>query len=339
MIDPNNLLFPAFFGLAFMPILILNGVLLIGWMLLKPKFALINVAVIALSWSTVVKHIQWGNDSAVDAEESFEVMSFNVRLFDLYNWKGNEATRNEILDYLSATKSDIHCFQEFFNSNKNSYFNTLDTLMDQKVGTDVHEEFTAILHDGMSKFGIATLSQAPIIHRERIHLDTAMNNIAIFSDVLMNGDTIRIFNIHLASVHLSGLEKDINTHLETNDQEGQLKDLQIISQRLATGFKRRAKQAKVIRAAIDASPHPVIVMGDFNDTPASYAYHVLSEGLQDAFVAQGSGIGSTYIGLYPMLRIDFILVDPALRITTFNTESVTLSDHRPIRAKIALPNA
>lgn len=336
LVDPNTFLFPAFFGLAFLPIFLLNVVLLLGWLMLKPKFALINVAVIALSWSTVAKHLQFFNESTEPDSASFEVMSFNVRLFDLYNWKGNESTRNEILDYLSETKSDVHCFQEFFNSNKNSYFNTLDTLLDHEVGTEVHEEFTAILHEGMSKFGIATLSKAPILHRERIHLDTAMNNIAIFSDILIGKDTLRFFNIHLASVHLSGLEKDINKHLETNDQEGQLKDLQIISQRLANGFKRRAKQAKVIREAIDASPHPVIVTGDFNDTPASFAYNILSEGLQDAYVVQGNGVGSTYIGLYPMLRIDFILVDPRLTVNAFSTEKVTLSDHRPIRATISL---
>lgn len=279
-------------------------------------------------------HMQWPVPKQVQGEKSIDIMSFNVRLFDLYNWKGNKDTRNEILKYLNANSADLYCFQEFFNTNQNSYFNTLDTILKSGIGPNVHDEYTAILHDGKSKFGIATLSAYPIINKKIVPLDTAMNNIAIYSDIIVEEETLRVFNIHLASVHLSGLENNINKHLESNDQKGQMEDVVLISNRLASGFKRRAKQADVIKTYIDASPYPVIVVGDFNDTPASYAYHRISEGLLDAFESNGSWIGSTYIGLYPMLRIDFILVDPRLEILSFKTEHIELSDHKPIQAAL-----
>ena len=330
LIDPNTLLFPAFFGLAFMPLLIMNLMLLFAWLMIKPSFSLINLLVIALSWNSIDRHIQFIPEQQTHGQNDLKIMSFNVRLFDLYNWKGNTETRNEILEYMESENADVHCFQEYFSSTDKSYFNTTDTLLKAAFAREIHDDYTAILHQGKNRFGIATLSSPKVINRAKIPLDTAMHNIAIYSDVLFNQDTIRIFNVHLASVHLSGLEQEINEHLENNDQEGQLKDLQRILNRLSSGFKRRAKQAHVIKQYVQNSPHPVVVCGDLNDTPASYAYSELSEGLQDAFRVKGRGIGSTYIGIYPMLRIDFILVDPSLDIHAFETSKVSLSDHRPL---------
>jgi endonuclease/exonuclease/phosphatase family metal-dependent hydrolase len=337
LVDPDIMLIPAFFGLSFLPIFLINVGFVVFWSLSKPKYAVIGLAALIFTWVAPKKHINFWPSKSIVNEASFDVMSFNVRLFDLYNWGGNKQTRNEILTYLQEKNPPIICFQEFFNTNDPAYFNTLDTIVKTIDARNVHEDYTAIMHYGKSKFGIATFSKYPIIHKAHIPLDTAANNVAIFTDVLVNGDTIRVFNIHLASIYISGLEKDLSKHIENNDQDGQLKDLKLMASRIAGGFKRRANQAEVIRTYIDASPYPVIVCGDLNDTPASYSYHLLSEGLNDAFCEKGFvGLGSTYIGLIPGLRIDFILIDPRLSVDAFSSESVSLSDHRPIIATLSV---
>lgn len=335
-VDPNYFLFPAFFGLAFLPLLVLNVLFLLFWLLTRSKKVWASALIIVLSFPTIQRHFQLPPLSG-QQQGSFDVLSFNVRLFDLYNWSENRQTRNRILDYIRSTDAEIICLQEFFNSDDPRYFNTLDTLREVQKAKNYHEEFTAILHDGLSKFGIATITSYPIVHRGRIPLDTKSgHNIAIYSDLLIGEDTVRVFNLHLASVHLSAMEKDISEHIERNDQQKQWNDLKTLIRKLAGGFKRRSDQAEIIAGYIRESPHPVIVCGDFNDTPASYCYSLLSDDLEDSFCEKGSGLGTSYIGFFPSLRIDYLLHSEALELHSFSTEPVKLSDHRPLLGSFTL---
>ena len=120
-----------------------------------------------------------------------------------------------------------------------------------------------------------------------------------------------------------------NPTLETEELK---KNVLSIGKRLKNSFSKRAVQVEAIKIHINKSPYPVILCGDFNDTPNSYAYHKLSNGLKDAFVEQGVGLGRSYNGNFPSLRIDYILYSPELNIHSFNTKNVKLSDHFPILA-------
>src|SRR5690606_20357235 len=98
------------------------------------------------------------------------------------------------------------------------------------------------------------------------------------------------------------------------------------------GFKMRARQVEAISALIKESPYPVIVCGDLNDTPASYSYKQLKQGLHDAFVRSGKGIGQTFINKLPALRIDYILHDKGFESYNFETHNYRMSDHLPVSA-------
>lgn len=336
LIDPNVFLIPAFLGLAFLPLLAINLGFIVFWLFIKPRRGFVGLTTIALSWGTFSKHIQLTSPASSQDEASTGIMSFNARLFDLYNWGGNKETRNEIFDYLKQEDPDIICFQEFFHTNDPTYFNTLDTMVQFLSASKVHDHYTSILHYGKSKFGIATFSKYPILDRQVIPLDTAANNAAICTDLIIGKDTVRIYNIHLASVYISSIQQELSDHIEQNDPDGQLRDAEIITKRLSAGFKRRARQSQVIKAHMEASPYPIILCGDLNDTPGSYAYAELSRGLNDAFVEAGQGIGATYLGMFPGLRIDFILVDPELQLNGFKTEDKKLSDHKPLIADVSI---
>lgn len=88
---------------------------------------------------------------------------------------------------------------------------------------------------------------------------------------------------------------------------------------------------------IDKSPYPVIVCGDFNDVPNSYAYCKIGDRLQNAFVEKGSGIGRTFSNISPTLRIDNIFTDKIFTISQFTRVRNNLSDHFPIIADVSLP--
>jgi endonuclease/exonuclease/phosphatase (EEP) superfamily protein YafD len=107
-------------------------------------------------------------------------------------------------------------------------------------------------------------------------------------------------------------------------------EIRAIGSRLKTAFALRAEQAKVIANYISDSPYMVIVMGDFNDTPQSYAYRKIRRGNTDAFRKAGRGFGNTYRGELPSFRIDYIMHDEALVPYDFKRIKIDYSDHFPI---------
>lgn len=329
-IDPNVTAIPALFGMAFLPLFALNLLFFIAWFFWKRVFIVFSGAILLISLGTFRQHVHFELFDGEPQQGDVKLASYNVRLFDLYNWKSNKQTRDSILTYLDSLDADILCLQEFFKSNDNKHFNTLDTLVQIQRANQVHEEYCAITHKGFQQFGMATLSAYPIVESQRINLIDTKHNMAMWTDIQIGDDTVRVFNMHLASVRISALTENISEHIDKDDREGQYKDALKLIDLLQHAFRKRADQVKIVRRAINASPHPVIVCGDMNDTPGSFAYHEISKGLEDAFLHYGRGTGSTYIGFYPSFRIDYMLFSPELNITDFSTEELELSDHRPI---------
>ena len=87
---------------------------------------------------------------------------------------------------------------------------------------------------------------------------------------------------------------------------------------------------------MNESPYKVIICGDFNDVPNSYAYNTIGKGLKNAYAEKGSGIGRTFASISPTLRIDNIFVDKKLQVEQFARIKKKLSDHFPIIADVTL---
>jgi len=321
----------AFFGLAYPILLVINFLFGVYWLVTFKRQLLLSLIVIGCGWSQLTNFIQLGG--AQKQEQGFKVMSYNVRLFDLYNWSNNKQTRNKIFDLIDNQNADIICIQEFFYSEETEYFNTLDTLISFQKAKNYHTWYTTtkLKHN----FGIATLTKFPILNRGKVHLTDAGNNICIYTDMLINNDTIRIYNMHLASVHLAKENYKFIENINNQETDEQIDGSKKIVSLLKEAFIKRSIQANVISEHIKQSPYKVVVCGDFNDTPSSYAYRTISNDLCDSFKESGAGIGITYNGSIPIYRIDYILHDRALRSSSFNTISKDLSDHYPITSMIS----
>ena len=92
---------------------------------------------------------------------------------------------------------------------------------------------------------------------------------------------------------------------------------------------QRAKQAKDIASLVNATETPVILCGDFNDTPGTFTYETLKGNLQDGFL-------STYRGLHNLLRIDYLFHSPSLLALKYGTMSYDMSDHNPVYLEVGL---
>ncbi len=154
----------------------------------------------------------------------------------------------------------------------------------------------------------------------------------IFTDIVVDMDTFRIYNNHLQSFRLRRVEGTLLSELAGEEQRGSMNNIQGIYSSLTQGFATRALQVDRVRRHIETSPYPVIVTGDFNDTPTSYTYRTMRRGLKDAFVEAGYGAGFTYRGKYPPNRIDYILYNEEMYCSDFDIVKARYSDHYPIIA-------
>jgi endonuclease/exonuclease/phosphatase family metal-dependent hydrolase len=152
----------------------------------------------------------------------------------------------------------------------------------------------------------------------------------------MDKDTFRVYNCHLQSIQLNHEHYQFMDSLKFRYDNQQIEEIKDISFRLRDAFIKRAAQADIIAAHLSSCPHPVIICGDFNDTPVSYTYRTIKDGLQDAFSGSGWGLGRTYNGKFPSFRIDYILHSESIEALFFSREKVKLSDHFPIISYLKL---
>jgi endonuclease/exonuclease/phosphatase family metal-dependent hydrolase len=328
----------AFFGISYPLLLILNLLFVIYWLLRWNLKFIYSAAAILLGLNILNGFVQFNlrptPQPVLNAKHKLKIMSFNTKLFDLYNWSHNLETRSKIFDLLKSESSDIVCMQEFYNSDKGRFRN-LDTLVKFQHANYSHVEYQVTLR-GTDHWGMATFSSYPIVNRGHIDFNTFGNNSCMYTDIKIDDDTIRVYNVHLQSMHFSNNDYKFMEALMDIKDVSELEGSRSILRRLKWAFRRRAGQADIIEDHISSCRYPVVVCGDFNDTPASYTYHTLRNGMDDAFLVSGNGFGRTYYGKFPSFRIDYILHSKNILSWNFKTIISELSDHYPITCTIAL---
>ncbi|MBA3665322.1 MAG: endonuclease/exonuclease/phosphatase family protein [Bacteroidetes bacterium] len=330
-ISPLLFWLPAFFGLAFPYLFLLNLLFIIYWFIqFKHPFVFGLIAAL-LSVTTAYRYVQFSSDESASAK-SIKVTSYNCMLFDLYNWSKNKEARSSILGSLSDINPDILCLQEFYTSEEPGDYNNIDTVKKMFGISNYHVEFTTTLR-GFDHWGIATFSKYPIVNQGKIIFNTRTNNICIFTDVLVNHDTIRVYNLHLQSISFSKQDnKFLEDVISDKDAEDEMEKSKNILRRLKRAFVKRTRQVEMIALHMKTCRHRIILCGDFNDTAASFAYQKLSGNLKDAFIEKGNGFGRTYAGKWPQFRIDYILHDKRLKCLKYQRYEETFTDHFPITA-------
>jgi len=342
-ISPERFPYLAFFGIAYGFFLVTNLGFVIFWLLVKKRLALISTGAILIGFNFLASYIQLLPDFS-DKEissQALKVVSQNVKLFGWYNWSENIAHRDQMIRKLELSEGDIFCFQEYFHNSSPDIFETKELLKLTLKAPYVYDEYTSTV--GTSQhYGIATFSKFPIVNKGKIDFKSERNNnMCIYIDVLANGDTIRVYNIHAASIRFS---KSEYAFIEKINEDRQEADVEIdealgIAERLASAYTRRAKQIDLVKTHSLQSPHPVVICGDFNDTPVSYAYGTISKGLVDTFKDSGGiGIGSTYLGAFPSFRIDYIFHSPELLSARYERFEESISDHNAISTLIWSPD-
>ncbi len=333
-VSPENFWFIAFFGLAYPLFVILNILFVIYWAAQFKKRALYSLIIIFSGWMQLHAYFQVNFNHGGADKHKIKVMSYNVKVFDLYNWSKNIETRDNMFNLINDEHTDIMCLQEFF-SRDSSKLNNLDSMLTFRNTRYAHVEYTTTVKR-IHHWGIATFSNYPIIKKGKITFDTKSNNLCIYTDVVIAKDTVRIYNMHLQSIHFDYEDYQFVEDVMNNKETEEIEKSKNILKRIKRAFVKRARQSDIVASHIASSPYPVIICGDFNDTPASYTYTTIRQKLKDSFIESGNGFGRTYVGKFPSFRIDYILHSREFNSYDFQTVRQELSDHYPVTCTIEL---
>ena len=342
LFNPKYFWFIGFLTLTSFYFLLVLAAFIFFWLLIKPRRALISAAALLLAYIPIKNIIPYRlshSFSNTKKENALRIMTWNVAQFNIMEDKNHPDIKRQMFELINGYQPDIACFQEMVAEDSTvKNHGHMDVFL-QKLNFKNYfysynskEDFWGYAH-----FGIIIFSKYPIINKQTVGFyPNDYNSIFQYVDIVKGEDTIRVFNIHLQSLRFSKSNLKYIDKPTVEDENAAIKESKNIISKFKKGFLKRQVQADRIRAEIDKSPYPVIVTGDFNDVPNSYAYYTIGKGLNNAFVEKGSGLGRTFSGISPVLRIDNIFVDKKMDVLQFNLVKKKLSDHFPIMADVEM---
>jgi len=320
-IDPAFMPLPYFFGLYYIPIFALNAALLLVGLIKMRPYLIVTLVAMLPSLLFADLFIKFGEEEKSVVGDEVKVMTYNVGRLNAASKGMNRAQAlTKICEFAAREAPDILCLQEFYTSDTTTVHQLLKYL-----------PYRCYYFYGANKnfSGNITFSRYPIVDKGAITFKDT-HNLCIWSDLRINDVQVRVYNGHLQSNGLS-----FTNIIKRMAKKGQFTDeVKTMHERLASRNVQRSEQVNTIHDHMAACTSPTMLCGDFNDTPMSYTYHRLASGHKDSFVDGGSGFSATYSVLWPLLRIDYILVPENVSCDRTHTTRVPFSDHYPVSTLI-----
>ena len=305
-----------------LPLLIaINIVLLIYWLIRRKwLYALIPVITVACCIPYIGTLIQFGSvDKNAEAEKGLKIATYNVAAF------GRETSgflAQDILAQMRRHKVDILCLQEY---NENS---------GDKKNSESYKDYFPYMATGRAD--MVVFSRYPIKESKTILFDDS-NQSAMWADIDVNGQEIRVFNVHLQTTGINGtLHRASKLQAQNPYSDYSVSNSRVLNAIFGNymlGMMFRAGQAITIANEKHATKKPSILCGDFNDVPYSFVYNTMLGDMVDGFKECGAGWMYTFRGR-KAVRIDYIFHDSFFKGLTYYKEDLTTSDHLPVFMKV-----
>lgn len=303
----------------FMPLFfILNGLFFVYWAIQFKKRMIMSGLVLLMGITFINKFYKFSAKEFPEDEKDFTVMSYNVRLFNLFEWLDRDDVPEEILNFINDKNPDLLCIQEYSTS--------------ANIDLKVYRHKYILMEGNKIKTGQAIFSKFPIIDQGNIVFPNSNNNV-IFADIKKGKDIIRVYNMHLQSIKISPDVNEISENIDGINKEKS----QMLFIRISKAFKQQQQQAEIFKEHKKDCEYPIIICGDMNNSAFSYVYRNIKGKLKDSFEEAGKGFGETYKFRYYPARIDYIFADEEMTVKKFESfAEFENSDHYPIMAKLAL---
>ncbi len=308
-LPPKNFPTLSLLSLAVSLLIIVNILFAIYWALQLRRRFFISFTVLFISYFYFNVFYEISPEGDVSQyKNTLNVLSYNVRLFNAYEKNPKTDASQIISEILFEETPDVVCVQEYYKPNK----------IDFSAYPFQYIHFKS----EKAKLGHAIFSKYPLINTGGFDFEDTYNN-TLYADVVKGKDTLRIYSVHLQSL---GIIPRVSFLQESDNEK--------LRKRVASAFKKQQSQVEAILEHKQKTSHPVMICGDLNNTPFSYSYRKLKDGMQDAFRERGNGLGTTFkFEKFPM-RIDYIFASEGLDIISFDTMEKTFSDHYAVWATV-----
>lgn len=324
-VRPSHFIWFSLLSYGFVLLVLLNVAFALVWLFFGKKEFLLSVAAIALRFALIPGFYQTGGCSQSE-EESLRLLTFNVHHFhgrdfvaDVTDLNVIDSNAHQFFDIVDSLHPQLLCMEEFTQKAHNTDVGGALEARGYRYG--------ACATPRTSKYGVVLYSKLPIVAVSHIDSSSKMS-----VDVKWGEDTLRLFCLHLDSYQLNEDDYKEIDHISHGDV--QKDSIRGTLSKFKQTILLHEEEWDVLRPLIEESPYPVILAGDFNDTPASYIYRkMIKMGLQDSFKEQGSGLCTTYHGKFPAFRIDYIMHSAVLDCLAYRRVKSDISDHYPVFAQ------
>lgn len=311
----------ALLGLAF-PFCLASVLIMavICFLCFHPRLIWIGVFGIACCYGSIRNYFPLNIPSPAP-KGCLKVMSFNTLSYG--NCVRDERGRNVVMEYILANRPDIIAVQEGFFLDLESIDLTVERA--KQAGYEFQMAVVGISHVGL-------YSRLPIVRHDTVCHSVA-NGAAAYYLLDKRRDTLIVINAHLQSIGLSAQERKTFSQIaEKPESFEKTSGKKALLDKITASSRLRALQADTIARYIERhKDKPLILMGDFNDTPISYARQRASNGLIDTYRTAGNGLGRSFAKDKMIVRIDHIFCSNHFKpYATRVDNSFGLSDHYPI---------
>ena len=307
----------AIFSVLVSPLIVLNIIFAIYWLIRLRRQFLVSTLVLVIAYFHFNPFFEFsseGNESEYNS--SLKILSYNVHLMNAYEENPTHDVQKIFSALLGDKQPEVVFIQEYYRDSKLKFPDYPYQFIHFKEFRNKNGDLK------ISVLGHAILSKYPLLNTGAFDFPKTYNN-TLYADVVKGKDTVRIYNLHLKSL---GILPSVSSLQDGNKEK--------LLQRMSHAFVGQQEHLEEILKHKNTSPHPVILGGDFNNTPFSYAYRMIDKEMKDAFVERGNGLGTTYLfDSYPM-RIDYIFVSEGLDVLQFETTTNTFSDHYPVSTTV-----
>ncbi len=296
--------------------LVVNVLFFMYWLLQFKKYIFVSGLVLLLGITFINKFYNLKPTTLPKSEKEFTIMSYNVRLFNKFNWNKKANIPTKIAEFVTEKNPDILCIQEYSNLEKTQFSNY---------------KYKHVFKEGKNIIvGNAIFSKYKIIDKGVINFPNSTNN-AVYADIIKDKDTLRIYSMHLQSIKIS---TDIEEEEIQKMNESKTK---YIFRKISSAFTKQQEQALLLKQHYTDCKYKKIICGDMNNSAFSFVYRTIKGSMQDAFESNGEGFGKTYNFKYYPARIDYIFADKNIQINSFETlNDFYNSDHFPLISRLEI---
>ncbi len=328
MLDPRSWPVMTTAGYAFPLFALANLGMIVIWMFISKKHILVPFLGFVICYVPVTQYCPVHASGEVPLG-ALKIMTYNTWGFGSQRETGNDEeakkkARRDILQYIADEDCHVVCIQEGI------YHKAMEADIDSIIKPKMPYLDTCKIEGGTM---LMVLSKYPIKKHDALKYESKGNlSAAFYLDV--NGKELIILNNHLETNKFSMEEKQQFSDMVKGDmgRSGIKTESKFVLKKLGAAAAVRAPQAEAVASYVRMHKgRSMIVCGDFNDIPISYARRTIAKDLEDCYVSTALGPGFTYHrnGMY--VRIDNVMCTDDLDSYSFHVDKkCTISDHYPV---------